>query len=278
MSNQPFMQLYVGDYLADTMDLSTEEHGAYLLLLMTMWKHGAELPNDPKKLARIARLSPAKFKRAWGTISRFFEEGETTISQKRLKKEHEKAIKKSEERAKAGAKGGAAKALKTKEPHLANATDLPPVLLKHGQKSEPDIDDDEDSAGEVLTFREQILEAIGADLSGLVGASGKMLGTQADMAEVSAWLKLPGITEAAILEEIKLVMGRKNGGPPGSFRYFTPAIQQLSGALSRPDLKPISGGSDDNRTRPHHRKSVSQGRGDGPDPALEQIARLAGLG
>ena len=39
MSNAPFMQRHVGDYLADTQELSTKQHEAYLLLPMTMWRH-----------------------------------------------------------------------------------------------------------------------------------------------------------------------------------------------------------------------------------------------
>lgn len=132
--SQPFMQLYVGDYIRDTMDLSTEEHGAYLLLLMTMWSHDARLPNDHKKLARIARLSPAKFRLAWETLERFFTVEGEHITQNRLKNEHEKAQEKGQKRAEAGAKGGASKALKYKERCLASATDLP----KHLPEPEPE--------------------------------------------------------------------------------------------------------------------------------------------
>ena len=134
MSSQPFMQLYVGDYLADTLHLSTEQHGAYLLLLMTMWRHDARLPNDPKKLARIARTTARKWPGIWEEISEFFEVDGEYITNARLTKEHQKATAKSTVRANAGSLGGKAKALKKNDQGLANATDLP----KHGQKSEPD--------------------------------------------------------------------------------------------------------------------------------------------
>jgi uncharacterized protein YdaU (DUF1376 family) len=127
MTAAPFMQLYVGDYLADTLDLTCEEHGAYLLLLMTMWRHDAKLPNDPKKLARIARLSARKWEDVWASISRFFAvEGDSIVNQ-RLSKEYKKAEAKSELRADAGRKGGQAKALKSNDSPVANAS----VLLKH---------------------------------------------------------------------------------------------------------------------------------------------------
>lgn len=133
MSNSPFMQLYVGDYMADTTLLTTEQHGAYLLLLMTMWRHDAKLPNDPRKLARIARTTVRKWPAIWDGIEGFFEVSDGVITNKRLTKEHQKAVTKSELRANAGSLGGKAKALKDKETPLAKAT----VLPQHSSESEP---------------------------------------------------------------------------------------------------------------------------------------------
>jgi uncharacterized protein YdaU (DUF1376 family) len=68
------MPLYVGDYLADTMHLSTEEHGAYLLLIFHYWQCRG-LPTADEQLARIARVSLAKWKKIRPVIAEFFDEG-----------------------------------------------------------------------------------------------------------------------------------------------------------------------------------------------------------
>jgi len=93
--------------------------------------------------------------------------------------------------------------------------------------------------GRETTDREAILEAIGVDpVSGITGPSARMLGTQADMAEFARWMELPGITASVAIEEVRRVMANKRDGPPSSFRFFTKAIQRLSGELSRPALDP----------------------------------------
>lgn len=73
MAAIPFMPLYVADYLSDAAHLTTVEHGAFLLLLMTYWQRGEPLPDDDRKLARICRLEPRSWKRIRPTISEFFE-------------------------------------------------------------------------------------------------------------------------------------------------------------------------------------------------------------
>ena len=57
-----WMPLYVGDYLRDTRDLNTLQHGAYLLLIMHYWQHDA-LPSDDARLAAITGLSVAQWRR-----------------------------------------------------------------------------------------------------------------------------------------------------------------------------------------------------------------------
>jgi uncharacterized protein YdaU (DUF1376 family) len=67
-----WMPVYIGDYLADTMHLSTEQHGAYLLLLFHLWRRGI-LQDDDVVLAQITGLPI----RAWSicrvVLAEFFE-------------------------------------------------------------------------------------------------------------------------------------------------------------------------------------------------------------
>lgn len=123
----PFIQFYVADYLADTTELSTEEHGAYFLLMLSMWRAGGTLPNEPRKLARICRLSTAKWSRVGKAVLPYFQDNGETITHKRIKKDIENAQNSYAKRAEAGAKGGAAKSLKNNEPPPSNAK----AMLKH---------------------------------------------------------------------------------------------------------------------------------------------------
>ncbi|WP_095200551.1 YdaU family protein [Mesorhizobium carmichaelinearum] len=125
MSERPFMQLYVSDFVGDTLQLSTEQIGAYMLILMAMWNAGGRLPDDDAKLARVARLSLKRWRAISGDLLTFFEREAGEIGHKRLTKELHKAQVKSEARAAAGARGGAATALKTKAHPPASAGALP---------------------------------------------------------------------------------------------------------------------------------------------------------
>lgn len=130
----PFMQLYVADYLGDTRHLTTEQHGAYLLLLMTMWRSDGVLPDDDRKLARIAGCTVSRWSKIKDDVLAFFTPCDGGLTNDRLKLELEKASEKSIKRAEAGTRGGHAKARKTKKPAVANDTGL----LCHSSEPEPD--------------------------------------------------------------------------------------------------------------------------------------------
>ena len=42
--NLPYLPIWIGDYLKETRHLSTEEHGAYLLLLFQYWTRQEAFP------------------------------------------------------------------------------------------------------------------------------------------------------------------------------------------------------------------------------------------
>jgi uncharacterized protein YdaU (DUF1376 family) len=66
------LPVYIGDYLADTMHLSTEQHGAYLLLLFHLWQRGI-LPDDDVVLAQITGLDPGAWSNSRAVLAEFFE-------------------------------------------------------------------------------------------------------------------------------------------------------------------------------------------------------------
>lgn len=57
---KPWFPFYVGDFVRDTLDMSAEEIGAYILLICHYWTNGG-LPMDEQRLARIARLEECQW-------------------------------------------------------------------------------------------------------------------------------------------------------------------------------------------------------------------------
>ena len=115
------MQLYVSDFVGDTLSLSTEQIGAYLLLLIALWNGDGTLPADDAKLSRITRLSVKKWRSAAGELMPFFHLDHGRITHNRLTKELQKVQRQRELRASAGAIGGAATALKNNKSRAAFA-------------------------------------------------------------------------------------------------------------------------------------------------------------
>jgi uncharacterized protein YdaU (DUF1376 family) len=129
-----WMPLYIGDYLSDTADLTAEQHGCYLLLLMHEWKNGP-LPGDVESLAMIAHLGASRTRKQTVNfiLERYFSCHEDsnsahTYTQKRLEAERQKSIEKQrffEERA---SKGGRAKAALSSA--SSNAISTPQAVLE----------------------------------------------------------------------------------------------------------------------------------------------------
>ena len=85
------MPLYIGDYLADTSRLTTEQHGAYLLLLMDYWRSG-KLPNNDQVLSQIAKLSPDAWSNARAMLEQFFSIEDGFWVHKRVEQELQQAV------------------------------------------------------------------------------------------------------------------------------------------------------------------------------------------
>lgn len=104
-----WMPWYVGDYLVDTTNLNTEQHGAYCLMLMAAWKRGGSLPKDDSQLASICKLQPARWRAYKGILLEFFDDTGDAYAHGRVTKERLKAQTISDKKSANGKAGAAAK-------------------------------------------------------------------------------------------------------------------------------------------------------------------------
>lgn len=113
MAALPYMQLYVADYLADTIHLTTEENGAYILIIMNYWQTGKPIPE--KRLQPISRVDNGRWTDVKDSLIDFFVVGDDgSWIHARIEEELEKVRAKSIKCSDAGKKSALAKALKNK--------------------------------------------------------------------------------------------------------------------------------------------------------------------
>jgi uncharacterized protein YdaU (DUF1376 family) len=116
-----WMPLYVADYLSATSRLTTEQHGAYLLLLMDYWKNGPPPDNDGV-LAQITRLSPSAWSNARTMLEAFFQVQSGQWSHHRVDEELAKANHNKDVNRRRGLAGAAARYDKKDAPTMLQAS------------------------------------------------------------------------------------------------------------------------------------------------------------
>jgi uncharacterized protein YdaU (DUF1376 family) len=305
--------IWVDAFLRDTLELEADEIGAYHLILYAMWtREACDFPDDDRKLARISRCSMRLWKaRIRPALEVFFKVENGAWISRRLRKEASKTeaflqsqsdrkISPDKKRSTYALPEGTHEhsleidensdnTLKTNDPpSTGDDTGDTSGRQPTQETKKPSIGGGDDARAkiedpppvEALTFREQILGLAGADVrSGITGPNGGTIGTPADMLEAQRWESDLGLSKRDILIVVREVMARKRDGPPSKFTYFTPAMQRFAGEKSKPALKVISPQPGDqnhgNQNRHSQRADLRENRS---DPALEQIARLAGLG
>ena len=225
MSALPYMPLYVADYLADAAHLTTEEHGAYLLLIMTYWQRGKPLPADPDRLARIARMPSERWADVQRTLSEFFALVDGHWHHKRIDAELDKVRDKSEKAKKAASVSASSRKTAPAEQTLSGrSTDAEQTLSECSTDAErtlsyTDTDTDTDTeerekgarAQDHFELCREFLDHYAADL---------------DQWEIDFLVSIkpkPSLSkaQAASLKSIQAKIGHRNGNKPPALLTIT---------------------------------------------------------
>nr|WP_281277049.1 DUF1376 domain-containing protein [Mesorhizobium loti] len=242
------MPFYVRDYLADTGDLSTLEHGAYLLLIMHYWQRGS-LPDDNKKLASIARASPEQWADIRPNIEGFFAPG---WRHERVDDELEKARKAYEKRAAAGRAGGNAKAVNKQS--SSNATSMPEQSATNHNHIH--IDSYPASQHSYGGAGLDVVEARRGELYAALGVTDETRSPGLlSLSDPIRWVEAGCDVDADIIPALRVIAAR--GKAPRSWSYCSDAVFEQRDRRIEPPPDP--------KSRP---PPATRGRKDGPVAAL----------
>jgi uncharacterized protein YdaU (DUF1376 family) len=128
-----YCRFYFGDYLKDTMGLTTQEHGAYLLLLLAYYSQQKPLPADDSTLASITRSSAHQWAKLRPRMAQFFSINSETWCHKRCELEMAIASGDKSRRVLGANLTNAQKARKSK-PQAGSFTDAERHAERHAQR------------------------------------------------------------------------------------------------------------------------------------------------
>lgn len=116
MAEHPVFPLFVDQFIGDTTGLTNAEVGSYILLMLAAWRSKGQLPDDDTRLARMARVTRAKWRASMrAALEPYWEVKGGTWTNKKLTETRQKRINFVNSRS----PGGRANARKTKKPDPA---------------------------------------------------------------------------------------------------------------------------------------------------------------
>lgn len=258
MSAPPYMKLYVADYLGDTHHLGALEHGAYLLLLMGMWRAGGALPAADANLSRLARCTPAEWDAIKGVVLPYFTRSRGKLTHRRLSAELAKYEDTSGKRSEAGKRGAAEKAKKNNASGEAIASSADSNSRHNQNQNQNQIDAvavvaraPREVAAEVDDWPKGDANAHAGDLQAVNRHIdlARQPGLITSLGEISRWRSLGYSWFLDVIPAVEAHAARPRAGPMTTWTYFTPAIERNHANRTRP-VEPVQ--VDQPHERPHH--------------------------
>lgn len=251
MARIPYMPLFWGDYFGDTMDLSLEEHGAYLKLLGVTWQNGGvALPDDARRIARALGCSKTRWvTRLRPALAPFFDLTAGAWRSDRLEKEWNFSSNRAAKSRDNGKQGGRPKLLKSldtenpagnPEPNL-DRTQKEPTYTRLGKKDSGDAvaspAADEPQPSSPVDLRRIIFGEIAAWLAAERGSTiasakswlGKAANTFGDGNLIDAYARIragpyQNDVVAALMADLKR---KSNGHAPATARNLNTPVGKL---------------------------------------------------
>lgn len=201
-----WMPVYWGDYFKNTFHLTTEEHGAYFLLMGYYWQNG-KIKNDKKLLKNITKISEKKLQ----NVLSFFEEKEGYLYHGGLDEEKAKSAE-NKAKQKKRTEAATSKRWGKNDSVTLSVTDTTSPSPSHTSSLRSEV------AALISAREENPFSSISEKIQKVMN-SPIPLNTQI----VKSWIQA-GADDELILETITSIVAKKSGEQITSLKYFQNAV------------------------------------------------------